>query len=549
MFGVFLFQNIQFQFITIIYATKNTYLYLYNTNQTAMKQNYFLKALLLINTVIYAQNFSWLQTPNINLPGNPSLTSYPSASDNQGNTFVCGYKDTPFSYNRVQSNLVLMKYNSSGTLLFSKTLTGDLHAHKLQTDNDGNVYVALDFLTNLSIDNFNLASELFVENPLLIKFSSNGDFLWHKTLAGEFTNHFAALAIDHNQNLYIGYDDYSSSHVEKIDKNTGETLQTIEQNGVKIISSISVDNESNIYVAGSCAEINAEYNGTPFPAIHQYNTYITKYNPAGQMQWTKYVEDITCPNPIVKARTPDEVYFSSDLFGNFTFDAITAEGPMNGYTDFFLARLNNSGNFVWVKEVPGMGSANPGLSNYLDFDSDGNIYFGGSTRHVIQWNETVSTNVSTMNEDILILKYNPSGDILWAKTAGGNSFDMLHGITILPDESLVVTGIAHGNTTFEPLSHSASSQYYPFVARLSQSALALPENNLQPIVVYPNPVKNMLTIQSNVQNGVATLYNMLGQTIQNFAVSSNETTIDVSELALGTYVLKLNSSVVKVIKE
>jgi len=70
------------------------------------------------------------------------------------------------------------------------------------------------------------------------------------------------------------------------------------------------------------------------------------------MQWTKYIEDITCPSPIVKARTPNEVYFSSELFDSFPFDTIIPEGPIGGFSDFFLAKLNQTGNFIWVKEVP-----------------------------------------------------------------------------------------------------------------------------------------------------------------------------------------------------
>lgn len=515
-----------------------------------MKKNYLITVFLFTQTLLFAQNFSWLQIPNTTIDVNPGMISYPSATDNQGNTFVCGYKDAPFLYNRVQSNLLLSKYNSSGTLLFSKTLNGDLHAHKLITDSAGNIYLALNFLTNISIENFNLESELFVENPLLIKFNANGDFIWHKTLPGEFTNHFAAMTIDTNQNLYIGYDDYNNSHIEKIDKNTSETLQVIEQNGVKLISSVSVDNEGNIYAAGSCAEMNATFNGTAFPAPHLYNIYITKYNSNGQMQWTKYIEDITCPSPIVKARTPNEVYFSSELFDSFPFDAIIPEGPIGGYSDFFLAKLNQTGNFIWVKEVPGIGSATPGINNSLEIDNEGNIYFGGNTRHTIQWNETISTTANEFSHDILVLKYNPSGNIIWAKTAGGNSHDQLHNISLLPDGNLVITGIAKENTTFEPLNYNpTNANYYSFVTRLNQSTLDLPENEIKSLVVYPNPAKETITVQSNSQNGVATLHNPLGQLLKTVEITSNETTFDISELSKGTYFFKLNSDVIKIIKE
>ncbi len=315
-------------------------------------------------------------------------------------------------------------------------------------------------------------------------------------------------------------------------------------------SSVSVDNDGNIYAAGSCAEIEANFNGTALPAPHLYTVYVTKYNPNGQMQWTKYIEDITCPSPIVKARTPNEVYFSSELFDSFPFDTIIPEGPTGGYFDFFLAKLNQTRNFIWVKEVPGMGSVTPGMTNSLEIDNEGNIYFGGNTRNTIQWNETISTTANGFSNDILVLKYNTSGNVIWAKTAGGNSYDQLHSISLLPDGNLVITGIAKENTTFEPLSHTPTNpNYYPFVTRLNQTTLDLPENEIKSLIVYPNPAKETITVQSNYQNGVATLHNSLGQLLKTVVITSNETTFDISELSKGAYFFKLNSDVIKIMKE
>ncbi|MFN3754026.1 T9SS type A sorting domain-containing protein [Flavobacterium sp.] len=514
-----------------------------------MKKNYFLTMLLLFQLGVQAQTFEWLRTPSITFTSNPAMISYPTASDQQGNTYICGFKDSTTPYTDIFGNLALLKYDANGTLVFNKNINGNVHAYKLATDTAGNLYMAVGYLTNISIGDFSLTTFLSGVNPLLLKFNANGDLLWHKVIPGDFTQHFTAIAIDSQQNVFIGYDDYQNSFIEKLDPN-GNSLQLITQTQVKLISAVSVDTEGNIYAAGSCAEINADFNGTAMPAPFLYNVYVVKYNPAGQMQWMHYVEDITCPEPMVIARTPNEVYFSSHLFDSFAIGDITCEGPMGNY-DFFLSKFNSSGTVQWVREVPGSGGAEMGQRNFLTLDNQGNIYVTGKTQGTIQWNANVSSQTQVgFNSDVLLLKYSPQGNVLWAKTAGGNSEDRTDGISILPDGSVVVSGMANDVITFDNLQVGTDDfQYYPFLAKLNQTALDVPTNELLSIKVYPNPTKDYLTLSSIGYRGKAELYSILGQRLKSFEIETAETTVDLTDISTGTYFLKLNQQVIKLIKE
>jgi hypothetical protein len=55
--------------------------------------------------------------------------------------------------------------------------------------------------------------------------------------------------------------------------------------------------------------------------------------------------------------------------------------------------------------------------------------------------------------------------------------------------------------------------------------------------IFPNPVRNELNIVDG--QGQATIYNMLGQPVQQFAVSRGQFTINTSELAKGQYILHI----------
>ncbi len=500
--------------------------------------------ILLLTLPLQAQQFEWLATPPITFSYNPEGIGYPSASDSQGNTFVCGFKDTPLIYNDIFGNLWLLKYNAAGELLFSKTISGSVSAYKMTVDPAGNLYIAAAYVNEITIETLHITTDFQGVKPILLKFNSNGDLLWYKLITGDFTEHFKALATDSTGNVYLGYDNFLDSHIERLDPE-GNTLMTITQTQVKSISSLSVDTEGNMYVTGSCAEMNVDFNGTPIVNLLPYNTYLVKYNPYGQMQWMHFVQDVTCPEPQVVVRTPDEVYFCSSLFGSYSFGTITTEGPFDGGSaDFFLAKLNTDGEFQWVKEVPGNGEVILGNRNFLTLDSQGNPYLATKTRGSIQWNPTTSTQSATFDYDILILRFSTQGEVVQTKMAGGTIYNRTDGITVLPDNSVVLTGMVSGNVAFDGLTHSSSDfTSYPYVTKISPSLLELSNHLPVTAVVYPNPGRASVTLSSPNYRGTAKIYSVLGQIIKTVVISADTTTIDISALASGTYFIRLDNQV------
>ncbi len=73
----------------------------------------------------------------------------------------------------------------------------------------------------------------------------------------------------------------------------------------------------------------------------------------------------------------------------------------------------------------------------------------------------------------------------------------------------------------------------------------LSENKIK---VYPNPVGNELHVVLTSVNSAVTIYNSVGQKIQEVNVSGTEHTFDVSSYARGVYFVKAGSTVVKFIK-
>ena len=72
---------------------------------------------------------------------------------------------------------------------------------------------------------------------------------------------------------------------------------------------------------------------------------------------------------------------------------------------------------------------------------------------------------------------------------------------------------------------------------LKDETASINENlNQQPMIVYPNPAKNIITIESN-QNLEIEIFSVEGQKIKSFKLINNKTDIDVLDLASGVYIL------------
>lgn len=502
----------------------------------------------------FSQTFQWLKTPTVDLNVNPNSLGYIATVDPSGNVYFAGYLDSPVIYAEIFGNLFYTKYSSSGTALFTKTFTGSGVLHQMTTDSAGNVLLSIEYLNTLVVDGVSIPNTNQITQHVFLKLNPQGNLLWHKILElpDGNVNTFQSIAVDGMDNIYLGYDSYFNGVIEKLSP-TGTTLSTISQLNVNRITSISVDSAGNIYAAGSCANINSSFAGVLQPTSFDYSLYLVKYNATGVFQWIKFAEDITCPEPMVKAFSPDEIYFSSSLFTDIDLGSLAVEGPTGGGTDFFVAKLDGLGNFQWAREVLGNGSADVGTKNYLSLDTQGNVYFAGVVSGgLISWGNGVSTNTTPFgNREALLLKYNSSGVVQMAVSAGGIQNDEAHNVAIATDGSIYLTGLVSGSATFGTLSFTTTDPflYTPFMAKIQNTTLSVSQNNRSLVQIFPNPVTDFLSIQTTEVIISATVYGLNGQRM---ALPFVNNQIDFSGVANGVYVVEVvlenGVEVVKVVR-
>ncbi|HOS56986.1 MAG TPA: hypothetical protein PK385_13165, partial [Spirochaetota bacterium] len=140
------------------------------------------------------------------------------AVDSSGNVYAAGYQEGMGSYTYGEGvsvagsyadgyNVVLVKYDSSGTALWAKSVTtgSSSQFNSVAVDSSGNVYAAgYQYKTG----SFTYGEGVSVagtgpNNVVLVKYDSSGTALWAKSVtAGTSYSCFSSVAVDSSGNVY-----------------------------------------------------------------------------------------------------------------------------------------------------------------------------------------------------------------------------------------------------------------------------------------------------------------------------------------------------------
>ncbi len=120
-----------------------------------------------------------------------------------------------------------------------------------------------------------------------------------------------------------------------------------------------------------------------------------------------------------------------------------------GQTDIFIAKYDASGNVLWAKSAGGTLSD---VAYSITSDSSGNLYITGKFQSsTINFGSTTLINSGT--DDIFVAKYDPNGNVLWAKKAGNTGSEIANAISADSSGNVYITGyfgsptVTFGSTT------------------------------------------------------------------------------------------------------
>lgn len=532
----------------------------------------FLAIWFLAITNAMAQSIEWVRTYNDYNATSPQGSFTYNATDAAGNIYTFGkFSDTKdFDASSAVFNLTagnatcsnyITKYDANGSFVWAKTFgatgtAGFDRPQAITVDALGSVYATGSFLSTNDFDPgaaiLSLTPNVFFstnyDTMFVLKLDTNGNFVWAKNVAG------------------------------------------IISKGL----SISVDSSSNVIASGF-------YN--------QSNAVLVKFNSAGTLLWQKEFAIGVNNSQFsrVAVDTNNNIVITSNFSGTSdldpgttTFDVTSASSS----TDFFIVKLDPSGNFIFGKKI-GSGFEDNILS--IAIDSNSSIYVNGTFTTTVDFDPDAGIfNLTPLNgpggntfyTDGFILKLNSNGTFAWAKsTPSTTNLDAPYDLQLDTNNNVYSIGFfqefGNANVDFDPntgvynlqggvngtcyflklnqngefvwafigaplgitygdlRSLAVASNGALFLARTGYlvkinqpTTLGLTNFNQSEIAIFPNPTAGILNFKSlkNIANGSLKIISTTGQIfLEKQNVSGVDFNLDVSDLNAGLYMIQLTS--------
>ena len=261
---------------------------------------------------------------------------------------------------------------------------------------------------------------------LLVKFDSSGSEEWTKTVGGALNDYgysvvqtsdsgYIVAGSSHN---YGGTDSdvllvkFDSSGAKQWTRTVGGTLNDYGY-------SVAQTSDGGYVVTGKTLSYGAG----------NYDVLLVKFNSSGAKQWTRTVGGAGVDVGYSVAHTSDGGY------------VVTGYTPRYGGadSDVLLVKFDSSGTEQWNKTVGGT-DGDYGLSVAQTSDS-GYIVTGNTASY------------GNGNRDVLLVKFNSSGEEEWTRTVGGTYGDYGYSVVHTSDGGYVVTGftLSYGTGDYEVL--------------------------------------------------------------------------------------------------
>ncbi|MDD4310305.1 MAG: SBBP repeat-containing protein [Candidatus Cloacimonetes bacterium] len=232
-------------------------------------------------------------------------------------------------------------------------------------------------------------------------------------------------------------------------------------------SDIATDSSGNCYVTGSFKG-SATFGATTLSSSKYGGIFIAKLDSNGNYLWIKNAGDNSIRG--IATDSSGNCYVMGDLENTTTFGSTTLKREDHGNAaednSIFITKLDTNGNYQWAKKTGGSGSF---YGTGIATDSSGNCYVTGGFSNTATFGTTKLT--CSGEYAIYIAKLDTYGNYLWAKQAGGTSYDnseeiALKGIATDSNGNSYVTGKFTRSATFGATTLSGSAYGEIFIAKL-----------------------------------------------------------------------------------
>lgn len=471
--------------------------------------------------VLKAQNMHWDWARKGNGYVINNNGGYPSGcvTDRHGNTYCIGSfsRDSIIFDGTVLNNpgttlnnMYLVKYNSSGRVIWAKKAAGSGKAYRIngfdiEYDNGSCLYISGAFSSDtLKLGKFALKNigGLGKFDFFIAKMDTSGNICWVKSFGGTGGNRddlAKAIALDQSGHLYVTGSFNSLQFIVGKDTLSLVGLQDVflmkfdtsgkfnwarsgKGPGVQEIYRVATDVNGNVYVAGNFDGANITFGslimGNANGSLGYRDIFLVKYNPSGQVIWAKKAGDRSEDKAYALSCDASGIIYLGGIFFStkITFGKFTCNNQSSGMGNYFLARYDTMGNVIWARSGGGTTGAE---INSLFPANNGNVYLAGDfTSTAITLGSISLKNASgggTGMSDCFSACYDSSGNAVWALKPFGKGIRMAQEVTAGLNHEVFITGNLYGlDTSLFCNDFLVNSGNNCFIAKLSPCSGSTP---------------------------------------------------------------------------
>jgi len=234
------------------------------------------------------------------------------------------------------------------------------------------------------------------------------------------------------------------------------------------ISSIRIDDRHNLISCGNCSG-NCSFGSIVFA---DSAAFIAKLDSSGNAVWVIRAGDYSAGgtflpflNTNLEINSLNEIYAigvfaDTGIVGN---TILTSTQPEN----IFLAKIDSGGNVLWARTV-----ADHAAGMDIALDPNNNVVITGRMRDTAHFNGVTFINFGiSPSPDIFISKYDSSGNLIWAKQAGGSDYDIAYSAACDDSGNIFIGGELNGDANFDGASLTVPT-HSGFVAKYNAAGNA-----------------------------------------------------------------------------
>jgi hypothetical protein len=198
--------------------------------------------------------------------------------------------------------------------------------------------------------------------------------------------------------------------------------------GLTTAQATVVDGSGNVYVVGNAT-------GNFGNQVNQgdQDTYLTKYDSAGNVMWTQMLGSAGTASAYSLALDPK----GGVVVAGSTTGQVMTTAVSDGNNDSFVAQYDVNGNQTWAKQIQTLAD-NQAAS--VSVDSSGNVYVGGQVKGVVGSGQ--SNNGGT---DAYVAKLDAKGNVVYEHQYGTSGNDSAAATATTSDGGLVVASVVNGH--------------------------------------------------------------------------------------------------------